>query len=1347
MNTSIEQKREPAVRWIITGTLTTNSNLHIGSGVIKIDRRLIHDNNEPDNDKSDDECGMAARIIRDHKGKPYLPGSAIKGVLRHHAQTFNLAPAVFQKIFGKHGNNHKDHHAGFVDFLPAWLHSAPPVKKVPEEGMPHYESSHASGLIAAAARDRATLTPADKKLFHYEAVPVGAVFEVKLHAEGLTEDEISILLGLMQGFSNQPDTLCLGAKQASGLGQMTWEKKCVQHLSQDAARQWWKDFLQKGKISWQKEEYAKPINLQAIPPTAVTNPKPLIISTAIIIDGPFLINEPAHSGKKNADQEQEWMPRRTQDGKIELPGSSLHGALRAQAERICRTLGLVIPQGHLAPVYRAKNTNLDIVSWLFGAPGWCSVLKVSSFTAEAASLHSQDFVAIDRFHGGVSGSSKFKGKAALNPELNGILQVDMHRLENLDFLNRNAALGLLALTLRDLDEGDIPLGYGAAAKGYGQVNETETATLKSFADALDKQGIQVTDLVDAFREYCKSRSTEIPVGWKHGLDASSQSGGNSKQNFSIGQSRPQGKNLFHNPYAFLPVDTPLDQGSWKNRADFDNGNLGHHSHDRYAIQDQQGTPFYSGRIICSLENQTPLIVGGKRDDRTSPPTIYPFKLDKEIALPATSLRGMIGAIIEAASQSSLRVLEDRQLSVRKPMNKALSAMGRIVEYNGKLRLEPLSLPTLRFNPGDTKTHLHDSFRKMFPDGSHASFKALFANQHTSNPTQITFFSGHAAKPASSLVPYFLNVPEITIKKNGVIDFSAHKNELHIKNSTNSKNPCQILGFLTQATTLPQSAPTQLEQVSGIIRVMHHVDREKNLPKPRKHEVWLRMTPMQLNLPITYTDTDPNSPTTDKEITDYFLNRTFEIDPAAIKCFEQLADERTESQDNDTPTNSELLPYHPIGTQRNSGNVQSASRTFKKKDRALRIKPGDIVYFNPSDDGLKVAEIAFTSIWRDRVESEGSPYSVHSFFQNIDPELLPFNPERKKISPAEWMLGFASVDNNSGNSKTQTIKYPAEKNSLSSYASKLRISFGRLALLNAAPCEQAAIPLKILASPKLPSPAMYFKPENSQQGAYVRKSELSQNPKEFRPNGRKIYLHALRKDGSVVKLNKYGQEAQHGVKDPWKTHHDGENNSQKVHVVPVAKGTRFWFHIDFNNLDRQELELLCFALQPCDQYEHRLGMGKPLGLGSVQLRPESMLLIDRAARYERDFCSSDTPRYHAVWKRTPAQQQTSDIPSRYLAALQSTSVKGYGSLPDVSSLANAGAVEVRKLSEALWRAIQITGHPDAVIFPVHTPQVSNQDIEQETFNWFTLNDKKDTTNPQSLTSMTDTSRSLPVLERR
>jgi hypothetical protein len=161
---------------------------------------------------------------------------------------------------------------------------------------------------------------------------------------------------------------------------------------------------------------------------------------------------------------------------------------------------------------------------------------------------------------------------------------------------------------------------------------------------------------------------------------------------------------FHNPYHFVPVKT----GSRSDDlpvSDFESGKVGQVTHDRFVSKaglDSQAEPVYSGRLICRLVTEDPIVIGAQREDSQegSPARVSPFELSGRPAIPASTLRGLISSIAETASNSALRILEDRPFSYRERMEESLPALGIIVQEtdrDGKeiLKLRPLSLPPLR----------------------------------------------------------------------------------------------------------------------------------------------------------------------------------------------------------------------------------------------------------------------------------------------------------------------------------------------------------------------------------------------------------------------------------------------------------------------------------------------------------------------------------------------------------------------------------------------------------------------------------------------------------------------------
>lgn len=120
-----------------------------------------------------------------------------------------------------------------------------------------------------------------------------------------------------------------------------------------------------------------------------------------------------------------------------------------------------------------------------------------------------------------------------------------------------------------------------------------------------------------------------------------------------------------------------------------------------------------------------------------------------------------------------------------------------------------------------------------------------------------------------------------------------------------------------------------------------------------------------------------------------------------------------------------------------------------------------------------------------------------------------------------------------------------------------------------------------------------------------------SPKETQIRGYKLYWH--KGDDPDIEANK----------------EEKEHESQLTRIRPLKPGVRFTFNIHFENLRAEELGALLWALTlPGDSknvYRHKLGMGKPLGMGAVAIQPR-LFLSQRVAtgkdeqpsRYERLF---------------------------------------------------------------------------------------------------------------------------------
>ena len=140
------------------------------------------------------------------------------------------------------------------------------------------------------------------------------------------------------------------------------------------------------------------------------------------------------------------------------------------------------------------------------------------------------------------------------------------------------------------------------------------------------------------------------------------------------------------------------------------------------------------------------------------------------------------------------------------------------------------------------------------------------------------------------------------------------------------------------------------------------------------------------------------------------------------------------------------------------------------------------------------------------------------------------------------------------------------------------------------------------------------------------------------------------------------------------------------VKPVKANSVFTFYIDFENLHELELGALLYALRPNDAFRHKIGLGKPLGLGTVRVQISELQIVERGGR---------------------------------------DSSKGlFGGRFDekdkifIEGLKNG----FRSLNADICDILETLGNPDNLQACVHYPTRNRQSDEGENFKWFVENDK-------------------------
>lgn len=461
-------------------------------------------------------------LRRDAQGRLFIPGSAIAGPLR--ATATRLAPRLGSKpcaalagshdqcscwvcdLFGEVNPQEGNEKGGRASSL--WVEDA--YDSVRQSGPTSIRDGVGIDRPSGAAARQGSVK------FDLEVLPAGATFDVhmtlRVHSDPDVQKRNEMLLAVALA-EWQGGRGALGGRVARGLGgfevgQLTWHERkldTVKHLM---------DFLHRddgnslaattisADTQEKRLETARADKKIKIGPAPAGNRRKDLAAYAVArawaeaditlqFQGPMLINDLARSRRGGFDHAP-WKDNSRLQGPWVLPGSSVRGVLRSQAEKIARTLAtqratdesdflkrcpagdpnnsrragaplansdcLLSDKGISGEVIVHPN-QLDLADQFFGSVRLGSRLIVEDGRlANRPELKAMDFLAIDRFTGGGRDSAKFDALALWRPAFRVRL-----RLDNPE----SWELGWLLLTLRDLHDGLTTLGFGAA-KGFGQ---------------------------------------------------------------------------------------------------------------------------------------------------------------------------------------------------------------------------------------------------------------------------------------------------------------------------------------------------------------------------------------------------------------------------------------------------------------------------------------------------------------------------------------------------------------------------------------------------------------------------------------------------------------------------------------------------------------------------------------------------------------------------------------------------------------------------------------------------------------------------------------------------------------
>ena len=351
---------------------------------------------------------------------------------------------------------------------------------------------------------RNTGTAADAVKFDREIVASGAMFLLRLRIESLEEPERILLGAVLDEWARGRGWI--GAGSARGQGAFSLQNICVREWDLSDPEQLMEYLAQEDH--WQGG-HNKSLWIESSASAFRTVVKPVSRMTPagaarsfvqfdaqIAFQGGFLINDMTSTFLFDFDHAP--MLSAPSPGRLPvLPGSSLRGVVRSQAERILRTLACLQGEenyGARCPacdsLQRRRRQDKSILEscdsmletfaaqkkkvanhekpclacQLFGSSREGSRLRLEDAPYQGphpVRYKALDFLAVDRFTGGGQAGRKFDALAVWDPTFHARLFLESPQ---------DWEIGLLLLTLRDIEEGLVPVGFGGA-KGFGRVEK------------------------------------------------------------------------------------------------------------------------------------------------------------------------------------------------------------------------------------------------------------------------------------------------------------------------------------------------------------------------------------------------------------------------------------------------------------------------------------------------------------------------------------------------------------------------------------------------------------------------------------------------------------------------------------------------------------------------------------------------------------------------------------------------------------------------------------------------------------------------------------------------------------
>ncbi len=333
-------------------------------------------------------------------------------------------------------------------------------------------------VVDGVALDRSRRSASDARKFDYTEIEPEARLVIELRACNLESHELDWLGTALRLLGS--GQIPLGGRSARGAGRLKAKAEARSLRSRDLTNL---DHLLAAVVHDNDDDAAWPIE-ETFPGQDCHLPNRVTANFSIQLapEATFLVADPVEAVRTGFDR-----APRGGIAKAELPASSLRGILRSGAERILRTLKLdaachpTTEQRCIPPDGATDDAWCCLACRLFGNEDWASRLSVEVTPPDEDVCGQRapfDHVAIDRFTGGAREQLKFDALAVRGRRFRVQLTLDRIQPDDAPWM-----IGLLALTLGDLAEGRLTIGYGSA-RGHGFFTLDESPTWSQYGNNL-----------------------------------------------------------------------------------------------------------------------------------------------------------------------------------------------------------------------------------------------------------------------------------------------------------------------------------------------------------------------------------------------------------------------------------------------------------------------------------------------------------------------------------------------------------------------------------------------------------------------------------------------------------------------------------------------------------------------------------------------------------------------------------------------------------------------------------------------------------------------------------------------